>query len=90
MVSVVTGARAGAAGRRGRLGTGSGGRQRVLAQALFELVGEIAQTLVAGINDEAGDFAVQRVALEKQLLQPPARIRGLQQRAVAVVPCALP
>jgi hypothetical protein len=43
----------------------------------------------AGVDDEVGDLAVQRIAFRPELLEFAARVGGLQQRAVLVMRGAL-
>src|SRR5688572_12317108 len=62
----------------------------VLEQPVLQLVGEADEALAAGIDDDIGGGAVERVALLVELRQPRQGIGGLQQRTVAVMTRALP
>ena len=57
----------------------------MFVQLLLEPMGEAAQALAAGVDNDRGNFPIQRIAFGKQLLELGARIGRLQQRPIAVV-----
>ena len=58
---------------------------RKLGEPLLEPVGEAADALIAGVDDDVSDFPVQRIALGEERRQLRKRVLSLKERAVAVV-----
>ncbi len=61
-----------------------------LREFLLEAMHEAPDALVAGVDDEVGDLAVERIAFGVQLGELRERVGCLQKRPVTIVPRALP
>ena len=52
----------------------------------MQSIHERRKALTAGIDRDVGNFSIERIAHFVQLTEPCTRIRGLQKRAILVVP----
>jgi hypothetical protein len=62
----------------------------MVLESLLKPVRKIAHALTARVFNDRGDFTIKGIPLNVQLFKSGMRIGRLEQRAVAIISCALP